>query len=121
MRACERLSSGIVKEYSIYNVDFGTGKGHEQSYARPAIIFKVINELSMCLVIPLTSKLERLKLPYTMQISRTNTTNLNEESVALIFQLRAIAYDRITGSEIGKLDDQQIAKIKIIIKDMLAI
>lgn len=121
MRACERLSSGIVKEYSIYNVDFGTGKGHEQSYARPAIIFKVINELSMCLVIPLTSKLERLNLPYTIQINKTSTTNLNEESVALVFQLRAIACNRILGSEIGNLDVQQIAKIKNIIKDMLAI
>ena len=110
-----------MKEYSIYNVDFGIGKEHEQSYSRPAIVFKALHKLSMCLVIPLTSKLERLKLPYTMQISRTNTTNLNEESVALAFQLRAITYDRITGSEIGKLDDQQIAKIKTIIKDMLAI
>ena len=110
-----------MKEYSIYNVDLGIGKGHEQSYSRPTIIFKVIHELSMCLVIPLTSNLDRLKLPYTAQISRTSTTNLKEDSVALIFQLRAIASDRITGSEIGNLDDSQVGKIKTIIKDMLAI
>ncbi len=110
-----------MKEYSIYNVDFGTGKGHEQSYARPAIIFKAIHELNMCLVIPLTSNLERLKLPYTAQINRTSTTNLKEDSVALVFQLRAISNDRIMGNEIGNLDDLQVGKIKTIIKDMLAI
>ena len=111
----------MVKEYSIYNVDFDRGKGHEQSFSRPAIIFKTINELSMCIVIPLTSNIERLKLPYTAQINRTTATNLREDSVALVFQLRAIANDRITGSEIGKLEDQQISKIKTIIKDMLAL
>lgn len=56
-----------------------------------------------------------------MQISRKNTTNLNEESIALIFQLRAMVYNRIVRNEIGKLDDQKIAKIKIKIKDMLAL
>lgn len=108
-----------MKEYNIYNVDFGTGKGHEQSYPRPAIIFKVIHELNMCLVIPLTSNLNHLNLPYTLQINATSTTNLMTDSVALVFQLRAIDDTRITGSEIGSLEEQQINKIKIIIKDML--
>lgn len=110
-----------MEEYSIYNVDFGVGEGHEQSYSRPAIIFKDISELRMCLVIPLTSNLERLALPYTIQIRRTDTTNLDKESVALIFQLRAIAYNRLIGSGIGRLDAQQIAKIKSMVKDMLSI
>lgn len=108
-----------MNEYSIYNVDFGIGKGHEQSYPRPAITFKAINELSMCLVIPLTSNLSHLGLPYTAQINKTDSTNLRENSVALIFQLRVIDNGRITGSEIGKLEDYQINKIKAIMKDML--
>lgn len=110
-----------MKEYSIYNIDFGTGKGHEQSYPRPAIIFKAIQGLNMCLVIPLTSNLSHLKLPYTVLINKTGTTNLMADSVALVFQLRAIASARITGMEIGNLDEQQVNKIKIIIKDMLAL
>ncbi len=110
-----------MKEYSIYNVNFGIGKGHEQSYPRPAIIFKAISQLNMCLVIPLTSNLSHLSLPYTIQISKTNTTNLMVDSVALVFQLRAIANTRIFGSEIGNLDEQQANKIKIIMKEMLAL
>ncbi len=121
MKACESSSSGIVKEYSIYNVDFGTGKGHEQSYPRPAIVFKAIHELNMCLVIPLTSNLSHLNLPYTVQINKTSVTKLREDSIALIFQLRAIANTRITGSMIGSLDEPDVNKIKTIIKDMLVI
>ena len=113
------MNSGIVKEYSIYNVDFGTGKGHEQGYQRPAIIFKDLHQLSMCLVIPLTSNLDHLNLPYTVQVNRTSTTKLMADSVALVFQLRAIAGARIIGSEIGSLEEQQVNKIKTIIKDML--
>ena len=108
-----------MNEYSIYGVDFGVGKGHEQSYSRPAIIFKAINELRMCLVIPLTSNLSHLGLPYTLQIDKTDSTGLRENSVALVFQLRVIDNGRITGGEIGKLENYQINKIKTIIKDML--
>ena len=50
----------MVKEYSIYNVDFDKGQGHEQSFSRPVIIFKVVHELSMSIVISLTSNLEWL-------------------------------------------------------------
>ncbi len=110
-----------MEEYSIYNVDFGIGKGHEQNYQRPAIIFKAINDLKMCLVIPLTSNLDHLRLPYTMQIDKTSSTNLKESSVALIFQLRAIDNERISGREIGKLEGSQINKIKTITKEMLAL
>ena len=110
-----------MDEYDIYNVDFGSGRGHEQSYPRPAIIFKAISELSMCLAIPLTSNLNHLNLPYTVQINKTDSTNLKENSVALVFQLRAIDKGRINGSVIGKIEDHQINKIKTIIKDMLAL
>ena len=117
---CRGISQPSVgRGCQIYNVDFGPGKGHEQSYPRPAIIFKVISELSMCLAIPLTSNLNRLDLPYTVQINKTDSTNLKGNSVALVFQLRAIDKGRITGNQIGRIDGQQINKIKTIMKDML--
>ncbi len=108
-----------MEEYSICNVDFGMGRGHEQGYQRPAIIFKTISELKMCLVIPLTSNLDHLRLPYTMQIDKTGSTNLKENSVALVFQLRVIDNGRITGREIGELEVHQINKIKNMAKEML--
>lgn len=110
-----------MEEYSIQNVDFGVGKGHEQSYLRPAIVFKIINELGMCIVIPLTSNMDHLNLPYTIQINKTGHTNLRENSVALVFQIRAIDKTRMIGDQIGKTEEYQISKIKSVIKEMLTI
>jgi mRNA-degrading endonuclease toxin of MazEF toxin-antitoxin module len=110
-----------MEEYSIHNVDFGVGEGHEQSYPRPAIVFKIINELGMCIVIPLTSNMNHLSLPYTVQINKTGYTNLREDSVALVFQIRAIDKARMTGSRIGKAEEYQVNKIKNVMKEMLAI
>lgn len=110
-----------MEDYGIYNVDFGKGEGHEQSYQRPAIIFKKVSEVDLYIVIPLTSNMEHLNLPYTVQINKTSSTNLRENSVALVFQLRTVGKTRIVGSQIGKIEEYQINKIKTIIKDMLAI
>jgi len=120
-RACKGSGNETMEDYGIYNVDFGKGEGHEQSNQRPAIIFKTVGELGLYLVIPLTSNLEHLNLPYTVQINRTSSTNLRENSVALVFQLRVVNRTRITSSQIGKIEDYQINKIKTIIKEMLGI
>ncbi len=108
-----------MDEYGIYSIDFGNGIGHEQSYSRPAILFKDLHDLGLALVIPLTSKLIRLNLPYTIQINRDQITNLKENSVALIFQLRAISCNRIKGNKIGSLDEISVKKIKTVITEML--
>lgn len=110
-----------MEEYSIHNVDFGMGEGHEQSRQRPAIVFKVINELNMCIVIPLTSNMNHLNMPYTVQINKTGHTNLREDSVALVFQIRAIDKMRMTGNQIGKVEEYQVNKIKSSLREMLSL
>jgi len=111
----------MVKEYSMYYADLGIPEGHVQGYRRPAIVIKALNELNMCIIIPLTSNLESQRLPYTVPIKKTNSTNLKEDSVALVFQLRIIDNKNIISNEIGKLEEYQIGKIKAMIKDMLAV
>ena len=108
-----------MENYGIYNVDLGEGEGHEQSYRRPAILFKNLSELDLSIVIPLTSNINHLNFPYSVQINKTKATNLKENSVALIFQIRTISEKRIIGNQIGKIEEYQINKIKTIIKDML--
>ena len=110
-----------MEEYEIYNVDFGIGKGHEQSYPRPAIIIKGIENVGMYVVIPLTSNLSHLNLPHTMQINRTDSTNLKENSVALLFQIRSIDKSRITLSKIGRLGDCEVNKIKSNLKNLFSL
>ncbi len=48
-------------------------------------------------------------------------TNLRENSVALVFQIRAIGKARMTGSQIGNAEEYQVNKIKNVMKEMLAI
>ncbi len=107
-------------EYKICSVNFEFGKGREQEGQRPAIIIKEISETSIVIVIPLTSNLNHVNdLPYTIQINKTSTTNLKNDSVALIFQLRAIDHQRITNTQIGRIEENQANKIKTILKNML--
>jgi mRNA-degrading endonuclease toxin of MazEF toxin-antitoxin module len=110
-----------MDDYGIYNVDFGKGAGHEQSYQRPAIIFKRLPGVDMYLVIPLTGNLEHLNLPYTAQINKTTSTNLRDNSAALVFQIRAIDASRVTGHKIGFIEEYQVNKIKALLKDMLSL
>jgi len=110
----------MLKEYFIYAVDLGTPDGHVQDHSRPAIVIKTLNELNMCIIIPLTSNLESQRLPYTALIKKIHSTNLKEDSVALVFQIRIID-NKIIGNEIGKLEEYQIGKIKAMIKEMFAI
>lgn len=110
-----------MKEYGIYEIDFGEGRGREQGRSRPAILFKLFNELGIGLVIPLTSNKERLNLPYTVPINKTSSTNLSMDSVALVFQLRAIDRTRITERQIGNIEEYQINKIRSTLKEMFAL
>ena len=66
-----------MEDYGIYNVDFGKGEGHEQSYRRPAIVFKNVSEVDLYIVIPLTSNMDHLNLPYTIQINKTRSGNVH--------------------------------------------
>ena len=63
----------------------------------------------MCIVIPLTSNLNHLGLPYTAQVNKTSSTNLRENSVGLVFQIRIAGNARITGSEIGRRQTRGIS------------
>lgn len=110
-----------MDDYGIYNIDFGQVRGHEQGSQRPAIVFKTINEVKLCIVVPLTSNLEHLNLPYTVPINSTSSTNLKQNSVALIFQIRAVDSNVISINKIGTIEEYQIKKIKNAIKDMLSL
>lgn len=65
------------------------GTGHEQFGERPAILVSD-TKTGLVIVIPLTSNLNALKFPYVLTIFPDNQNKLNQKSVALLFQVRAI-------------------------------
>jgi mRNA interferase MazF len=106
-------------EWGIYWIDLGVPYGHEQGGPRPAIITRNVH--GICIVIPLTTNADDLsRFSHTLQISSTVATRLSTNSVALIFQIRAIDQTRVK-SKIGELESHQIFSIKAEMKSMFAI
>lgn len=110
---------GSMHDYDLCWINF-KGSGREMRDPHPAVICKVIDNLELCIAVPLTSNLEHLKMPYTVQVNATHPTGLQKDSVALVCQMQAIDAKRIPNST-GHLEEYQIKKIKSIMKEMLAL
>ena len=106
-----------MERWHIYEVDFGNPIGHEQGSRRPAIVVSE-NHSETCIVIPLTSVMERASLPYTIQVNSTKSTNLRQNSIAIVFQIRAVSSARF-GRMIGIIEEYQIKALKAMIREML--
>ena len=104
------------------NIDsrFPSRKGKEQMGTRPAIVI-ADTKTDLALLIPLTSNLESMrKLPFTVEIKKSNDNKLEKDSVALVFQIQAIDKKRIL-SKIGNIEDYYLEKIDRTIKELLKI
>ena len=78
-----------MKKGDIFLVDLSSGFGHEQRGFRPAILVSSFIA-GMVVVIPLTTKFESLRFPYTLSIIASSVNSLEQNSVALVFQIKSI-------------------------------
>jgi mRNA interferase MazF len=101
-----------MKVGEIYWVDLPDSERNEQQGRRPAVILQEPGyggSLPTVLVIPLSSSKGALRFPGTALVRATSVSGLRNDSVALVFQLRAIDRRRIA-SFIGCVSaDEQIA------------
>lgn len=105
----------------VYLVELPFVEGKEQIGFRPAIILQnkeYTKILPTILIIPLTSQLKAQRFPATFLIKANQENGLEKDSVALVFQLRAIDQRRI-GNKLGKLNDGTISKIYEVIKNLI--
>lgn len=103
-------------------VDFDPVRGSEQGRKRPVIVFQNANLTrftSTRLCVPLTSNLKRLGLPGTCSI-RKGEAGLQQESVALAFQLRAMDATRFE-KRFGRLSRETLEHVADAILDALGI
>jgi len=108
-----------MKKGDIFLLELPLSNGHEQFGIRPAIVFS--EEIGkMIVVIPLTTKLSALKYPFTINIKSSKLNGLNEDSIALIFQLRAIDKKRIN-NKLGELEKNLLSKIDNLLNKLLNI
>ena len=108
-----------MKKGEIWSVEIPVSNGHEQSGLRPVIIFSEV-EANIVIIIPLTSSLQALKYPNTIEVNPTYTNGLKTNSVALVFQLRAIDKKRMK-NRIGTIENKLLEEINQMIKNMLYI
>ncbi|MFB6099940.1 MAG: type II toxin-antitoxin system PemK/MazF family toxin [Candidatus Nanohalobium sp.] len=91
--------------------------GHEQYGTRPAVVLSDTDD-DIAIVIPFTSNTQALKFPNTLKVEPNSENGLDQTSIALIFQTRAIDEKRLQG-KIGKLGQDKIQEIDSKLKNIL--
>ena len=89
--------------------------GREQSGRRPAIVMQddaYASALPTTVVVPLSSAIGALRFAGTQRIKATQASGLRIDSVALIFQIRAIDRSRVT-TKIGTVNDSELLAIRL--------
>lgn len=71
------------------------GFGHEQSGKRPALILATA-DTRIVIVIPITSNTDALRFSHTLLLHATEHNGLTQDSVALLFHIRALDARRIS-------------------------
>jgi mRNA interferase MazF len=102
-----------VNAGDIHWVELPSANGREQQGRRPAVIAQddaYGGRLPTVLVIPISSTRAALRFAGTASILATPKSGLRVDSVALVFQLRAIDRNRL-GSRIGAVTNDEMRLI----------
>lgn len=97
----------------IYWVNFVPGGGHAQAGRRPAVVIQnqpACDELTMVLVVPLTSQRDAIHFKGTTTIYTDAGNNLPRTSVALAFQATAVDKSFLT-DHVGKLAVDDLGRV----------
>lgn len=108
-----------MKVNEIWEVNLIDTEGHEQRGTRPAIIMAIHNQSHLSVIVPMTRTMRYLDMfPNTHLIPRSRQNGLRNDSVALIFQVRALDFRRFT-EKWGDLEPDFFNRIKIMLKQYL--
>ena len=105
------------------NLPIPSGTGHEQTGSRPALIVHdnaTNNILPVVMIIPFTTQLHALRYPHAIQIEPSQENGLDQTSVLMVFQLRAIDQQRL-GNKIGCLEAELLTRVDVEIRSLLGL
>jgi len=108
------------KYKEIWKIDIPVNEstGHEQRGIRPCLVIKDFEESGLILVIPITGNLSLLEFsPYTVKIEADDQNNLENDSVALLYQIKTIDKSLLK-HKIGRLINEKYTQIEIILKEI---
>ena len=101
----------------IWLVQLPFSGGKEQAGARPALIL-ADTKTNVAIILPFTSAMLARRFDFTLSIPPSPKNGLASESVALIFQTRAIDKKRLV-RKIGLLEESYLGKINNMLRDLL--
>ena len=96
-------------------------QGREQFGRRPAIIIQdetQFDNTPTVIVVPVTSQKAALRFPATVLISPTPNNGLQAESIALVYQIRAIDRKRVQ-QVMGTLEARSMADINFHLRKII--
>jgi mRNA interferase MazF len=102
-----------IEQGDIFLADLNPVKGHEQAGFRPVLIMQnnVLNQhLSTVIIVPITANL-KAKDKLTTYFLPKDTSQLDKDSVALLFQMRTIDKNRLQ-KKIASIDREIFLQIK---------
>jgi mRNA interferase MazF len=102
----------LIKRGDIFYVNIDSGKGSEQTGARPVLIIQnnIGNKYSPTVIVAMiTSKLDKAKLPTHIEI-KSEESKLAKDSVILLEQIRTIDKKRLK-RKIGHVNDRIMREI----------
>lgn len=106
-----------MKKGEIWTVELPGSSGSEQIGTRPSVVIAQV-DANVTMIIPFTSNLQALRFENTLLISSNEKNGLHQDSVILVFQLRAIDRKRIK-NKIGELEEDQLSKVDDLLRKML--
>lgn len=106
-----------MRKGEVWLIELFETVGHEQEGTRPAVIL-ADTPTDVCIVIPLTSNIKALKFPYTFEIEPSYSNGLSNNSIALIFQIRAIDKSRLL-KRLGILEKEIFKELQKLTQKLL--
>ena len=105
-----------LKRGEVWLANLNPTQGSEQAGTRPVIIFQndLVSQFStITITIPLTTNLRRAALPICLLIQQGNG-GLNQDSVALCFQLRVLDKTRLS-KKLGQLRAETLTQLEEVV------
>ena len=106
-----------MKKGEIWLVELPSTNGREQAGTRPVIVF-ADTEANIAIIVPLTSNIQALRFPNTIEVKPSKINGLTVLSIALVFQIRAIDKKRLK-NKIGVLEPLILKEADTFLKRIL--
>ena len=103
----------VVKRGDLFYANLSPVLGSEQGGIRPVVIIQndVGNKYSLTVIVaPITSRMNKTKLPTHVKINASEKFGLPKDSVVLLEQIRTIDKQRLK-DKIGKFDKRRMSDI----------